>query len=432
MTVHFNNYRITGSPRDYNINWSARNKKLAKIPTIRPSPLDKLVSITHQEDSHHIEIRQEEHHKFSHNPHKHNLKNKQRFSSKPTNPKLLNKRTPHFTGANTVALGKRINSAIITNLPSMDISDTSDTSSSSNSLTNHKNGIIEGSESGLIGSTRQQHDLTYFPSLNREIDTFLHRARIILNNNNLDYMDHSINFINLKIGFHNINELASDPDKLRFLLEWYHANNFDFMGIAETNSNCVNLQHFIKDTYDDCSYDLAGSPKSITKPKGSGVALLIHSKWRKFHFDTKIFSPFLMVSKFGTKHRQLWIWVYYLSPTDKLTLRTFEQIMNNTTSDSHIIHIWMGDTNRHFNHRLDVYPSTSDKKEDIPLCFHHLNLIDSFRFLNPEAKKFSWHRRSQDDALRIDICIDHIWIQRHITPSLRFAHHYDGYVVPQM
>ncbi|GBB99849.1 hypothetical protein RclHR1_36560001 [Rhizophagus clarus] len=144
MTVHFNNYRITGSPRDYNINWLARNKKLAKIPTIRPPPPDKLVSITHQEDSHHIEIRQEEHHKFSHNPHKHNLKNKQRFSSKPTDQKLLNKRTPHFTGANTVALGKRINSAIITNPPSMDISDTSDTSSSSNSLTNHKDGIVEG------------------------------------------------------------------------------------------------------------------------------------------------------------------------------------------------------------------------------------------------------------------------------------------------
>ncbi|GES86305.1 hypothetical protein GLOIN_2v1780196 [Rhizophagus clarus] len=296
------------SPRDYNINWSARNKKLAKIPTIRPPPPDKRVSITHQEDSHHIEIRQEEHHKFSHNPHKHNLKNKQCFSSKPTNPKPLHKRTPHFTGANAVALDKRINSTIITNLPSIDISDTSDTSSSSNSLTNHKERIVEG-------------------------------ARIIFNNNNLDCMDHSINFINLKIGFHNINGLASDPDKLKFLLEWCHANNFDFMGIAETNSHCINLQHFIKDTYDDCLYDLAGSLKSIIKPKGSGVALLIHSKWQKFHFDTKIFSPYLMVSKFGTKHRQLWIWVYYLPPTDKQTLRTFEQIMNNTTSDSHIIHI---------------------------------------------------------------------------------------------
>ncbi|GES89333.1 RNA-directed DNA polymerase from mobile element jockey-like isoform X1 [Rhizophagus clarus] len=303
MTVHFNNYRITGSPRDYNINWSARNKKLAKIPTIRPPSPDKRVSITHQEDR-----------------------------------------------ANAVALGKRINSTIITNPPSMDISDTSDTSSSSNSLTNHKDGIVEG-------------------------------ARIIFNNNNLDCMDHSINFINLKIGFHNINGLASDPNKLKFLLEWCHANNFDFMGIAETNSHCINLQHFIKDTYDDCSYDLAGSPKSIIKPKGSGVALLIHSKWQKFHFDTKIFSPYLMVSKFGTKHRQLWIWVYYFPPTDKQTLRTFEQIMNNTT------------------------------------------------FLNPEAKEFSWHQRSQNDTLRIDTRIDHIWIQRHITPSLRFAHHYDGHTL---
>ncbi|GBC01887.1 hypothetical protein RclHR1_04370008 [Rhizophagus clarus] len=244
MTMHFNNYRITGSSRDYNINWSTRNKKLAKIPTIRPPPPVKLVSITYQEDSHHIKIKQEEHHKFSHNPHKHNLKNKQCLSSKPTNPKLLNKRTPHFTGANTVALGKRINSALVTNLPTMDISDISDTSSSSNSLTNHKDGIVEG----------------------------------------------------LAI---------SQPSKLADLLEWCHTNSFDFMGLAKTNSNCINLQHFIKDTYDDCS------------------------------------------------------------------------------------------------------------------------------FLNPEAKEFFWHQRSQDDALRIDTRIDHIWIQHHITPSLRFAHHYDGHTLTE-
>ncbi|GBB98305.1 hypothetical protein RclHR1_31980001, partial [Rhizophagus clarus] len=258
----------------------------------------------------------------------------------PTNLKPLNKQTLHLTGANTVALGKRINSAIITNPPSMDISDTSDTSSSSNSLTNHKDGIVEklanqGRNPDLLVPQDNNTTALISSSLNREIDTFLHREKIIFNNNNLDCINHSINYINLKIGFHNINGLASDPSKLSFLLEWCHDNSFDFMGIAETNSNCINLQHFIKNTYDDCSYELAGSPNSTTKSKGSGVALLIHSKWRKFHFDTKIFSPFLMVSKFGTKHRQLWIWVYYLPPTDQQTLRTFEQIMNNTTFAHH-------------------------------------------------------------------------------------------------
>ncbi|GET04447.1 hypothetical protein RCL_jg7856.t1 [Rhizophagus clarus] len=75
--------------------------------------------------------------------------------------------------------------------------------------------------------------------------------------------------------------------------------------------------------------------------------------------------------------------------------------MNDIKSDSHIIHIWMGDTNRHFDHSSDIYPSTSDKKEDIPLY----------------------------DTLRIDTRIDHIWIQRHITPSLRSARHYEGHTL---
>ncbi|GBC07993.1 hypothetical protein RclHR1_07840006 [Rhizophagus clarus] len=301
LTVKPRQQRITGSLRDYNINWPSRNKKLAKIPTPRPTPPDKLVSITHHEDKHHIEIRQEEHHKFSHIPYKHKSKNKQRHTSKPPHPRNHNTHTMSVTGFNAVALAKRVKGTTDTSAPSTIISGGYDALLSFNSSTNHNDGIVEG-----------------------------------------------------------------------------------------------------LDTYEDCSYELRGSSKLNTKQKGSGVALLIHSKWQRFHIGTEIFSPFLMF---------------------------FEQTMNNTTSDSHIIHIWMGDTNRYFDHSLDVYSSTSDKKKDIPLCFNHLNLIDSFRYLNPDTKEFFWHHRSQDDALRIDIRIDHIWIQRHISPSLRSAHHYEGHTL---
>ncbi|GES79448.1 reverse transcriptase family protein [Rhizophagus clarus] len=63
--------------------------------------------------------------------------------------------------------------------------------------------------------------------------------------------------------------------------------------------------------------------------------------------------------------------------------------MNSAPSDLNIIHIWMGNTNCHFDHELDINPSTSCEKEDIPLCFNHLNLIDSFRFLNPESEHWA-------------------------------------------
>ncbi|GES94625.1 ribonuclease H-like domain-containing protein [Rhizophagus clarus] len=218
-------------------------------------------------------------------------------------------------------------------------------SSSSNSSTTHNDRIVEGDpvtlemepsdqdqDPNILVAHHSNTTLIISLSLNRELDIFLQRARIIFNNNNSDSIDHSINFINLKFGFHNING--------------------------------TNLQHYINTSFDNCSYEIRGSLKHTTKHKESGVALLIHSKWQRFHFSTVIFLPFLM------------------------TLRLFEQTMNNITSDPNIIHIWIGDMNCHFDYDLDVNPPISNKKEDIPLCFNHLNLIDSFRFLNPELKEF--------------------------------------------
>ncbi|GES94626.1 hypothetical protein RCL_jg5999.t1 [Rhizophagus clarus] len=104
MTVHFNNYRITGSLCNYNINWLARNKILAKIPTIRLPPPDKLVSITHHEDNHHIKIRQEEHYNVSQNPNKYKSKNMKRHIFKSPNPRQRTTSTSYVTETNACAL----------------------------------------------------------------------------------------------------------------------------------------------------------------------------------------------------------------------------------------------------------------------------------------------------------------------------------------
>ncbi|GBB84182.1 hypothetical protein RclHR1_10800009 [Rhizophagus clarus] len=82
----------------------------------------------------------------------------------------------------------------------------------------------------------------------REIDTFLQKAKVIFNVNanvNLNSLSHSSNFIDLKIGFHNINGLIVHPQKLDLLTIWYHDHNFDFMGIAETNTSCTTLQYWM-------------------------------------------------------------------------------------------------------------------------------------------------------------------------------------------
>ncbi|GBC00518.1 hypothetical protein RclHR1_03890003 [Rhizophagus clarus] len=143
----------------------------------------------------------------------------------------------------------------------------------------------------------------------------------------------------------------------------------------------------------------------------------------RFHFKDRLDNQYELrdSQKHPDKLKESGIWVYYLPPQDKTTQQYFEQIMNNVSTNLDIIHIWMSDINHYFNHALDINPLTSSKKEDIPLCFIHFNLIDFFRFLNPKLKEFSWHKRTNNTSNSIDICIDHIWIQRNILQNLRPA-----------
>ncbi|GET04448.1 hypothetical protein RCL_jg7857.t1 [Rhizophagus clarus] len=119
-------------------------------------------------------------------------------------------------GSNAVALAKRVKGATDTSTPSTNISGGYDTSPSSNFSTNHNDGIVEGlANQGQDPNTLVPHHTNttslISPSLNRELDSFLQRERIEFIDNNLDCMDHSVNFINLKMGFHNINGLSAHP-----------------------------------------------------------------------------------------------------------------------------------------------------------------------------------------------------------------------------
>ncbi|GBC01378.1 hypothetical protein RclHR1_04170003 [Rhizophagus clarus] len=166
----------------------------------------------------------------------------------------------------------------------------------------------------------------------RDIQILLHRERLVFTQTNIHYnsnnLEHRNNFINLTIGFHNINELVVTPQKLIYLVEWCNYNHFDFMGIAETNINITNLQFRFNNhsfpNYTQTDYNLIGSHKYSDKLKGSGVGLLIHKKWMTFHYIMEIISPFLMVSKFNITYHELWIWVYYLPSQDKETQQHFK------------------------------------------------------------------------------------------------------------
>ncbi|GBC01379.1 hypothetical protein RclHR1_04170004 [Rhizophagus clarus] len=59
--VHFNDYHITGSSRNYNVYWPDRNKRLNKLSSTRFPSLEKVVNITQLPDTHCLNIQQEEH-----------------------------------------------------------------------------------------------------------------------------------------------------------------------------------------------------------------------------------------------------------------------------------------------------------------------------------------------------------------------------------
>ncbi|GES79447.1 hypothetical protein GLOIN_2v1820860 [Rhizophagus clarus] len=212
--------KMMGSSHNYNVNWSDRKRKLARILTIRLPFSDKVVTITHNEVNHQINIRQEEHYNDLQQQHKHQHKHKfmnakHHTSKSPHNAQYFTY-PKYATGSNTCTLDKRRNTIITFNSAQKTTINNPSNSISSNSSTNHNDRIIEG-------------------------------ARVIFSandiNSNLNSLNHSSNFINLKIGFHNINGLIVHPLKLELLTTWCQDHNFDFMGIAETNINCTALQY---------------------------------------------------------------------------------------------------------------------------------------------------------------------------------------------
>ncbi|GES89255.1 hypothetical protein GLOIN_2v1485434 [Rhizophagus clarus] len=157
------------------------------------------------------------------------------------------------------------------------------------------------------------------------------------------HLDYNTNFIILIESFYNINGLIVNPQKMDILIEWYQDHQFDFMEIEETNTNSTNLQFRIKD-FVDCN--------SVTMNYV----------------------------------------VYYLPPKDKSTQQYFEHIINNTLMDPDIIHIWIG-----------VNLSMISEKEDIPLCFTHIDLVDPLYFSVLRLRKLTQTLKIQTSALLHDL-----------------------------
>ena len=143
--------------------------------------------------------------------------------------------------------------------------------------------------------------------------------------------------------------------------------------------------------------------------KGSGVACIVNQKWAKHHWETVVFSPYLLNIKFLFQNLQINVWTIYAAPSDLLILQnsfniiTEQYTQNLNTNQFHII---TGDFNQIYDDRINHSPPPESHKN------HHrhfellinLNFFDTYKELYPEDAAFTWTNGT------IATRIDQIWM----------------------
>ena len=105
-----------------------------------------------------------------------------------------------------------------------------------------------------------------------------------------------------------------------------------------------NIPARFKDTY-----KIFWASRDLEKMKGSGVACIVHCKWAKHHWETVVFSPYLLNVRFLFQNLQLNVWTIYAAPSDLLILQdSFNLITEqyNLNLDKNQFHIVTGDFNK--------------------------------------------------------------------------------------
>ncbi len=127
-------------------------------------------------------------------------------------------------------------------------------------------------------------------------------------------------FLSLKISTHNINGLKSNPNKLTNLMEHIIQQKIDVCTLTDTNLMEREGFFTIPSRYKD-TYRIFWASRDLEKMKGSGVACIVNQKWAKHHWETVVFSPYLLNVKFLFQNLQLNIWTIYTMPLDPLILQ---------------------------------------------------------------------------------------------------------------
>jgi ribonuclease HI len=207
----------------------------------------------------------------------------------------------------------------------------------------------------------------------------------------------------------------NDPLKQERLFSFLSEYNFDFCGITETWLKPAN---YIKDPYNN--FQIISTTPDPDNYFGTGVSLAIQNEWTKHIFQKKMHkNRGIMIDLSLKKGKKIRIIVVYYpaNPQNKkeesssLFAWTKETITEALRKQYHII--TMGDLNTISDPLLDSNSATPSaiKNPTIEL-FTTLNFTDTFRYINPGEKTYTWIKKGAGRRL------DYIWTSDTLTSAI--------------
>src|SRR6185437_4709084 len=82
----------------------------------------------------------------------------------------------------------------------------------------------------------------------------------------------------LNIGFHNINRIKNNKNKLKAVIDYAENKGLDILGLGETNIESREGEFLLDE---QCTYKCFWASAESNKIKGSGLGILIKKHWER-------------------------------------------------------------------------------------------------------------------------------------------------------
>jgi exonuclease III len=217
----------------------------------------------------------------------------------------------------------------------------------------------------------------------------------------------------IHFGTHNINGFRNDITKLQHCMVFCNELNIDCVVLTETNTNARNGKFIDTRSYGYNSFWTGDN----NKIKGSGVAILIAEHLQRFISKVLAAVPnYVLHITFLFRGCSLHVIGLYYPPNDQDIQQKIHAYIKHTVHNlkKDILNrvVILGDFNSVTNRFLDRTGSSRFYKKPSPLLntLQQYLYIDTYRFMHPSGKQFTWNSQQSSLPTPIATRIDHIWV----------------------